>query len=221
MAGPVSAHWRQTVPTPMSQILAAARDAFHDYGFHGTATRDIAARAGVSLPTLYYHHENKQGLLVAVLDVGMSSVLAQVRAAIASTDSPTEQLSRAIEAVVLHRTIDHRLASVDGELRYLDTDNPQRQQYVAKRTEMEDLISDILRRGIDSGEFTMRAATDADVREMMRYLFGACRAVTDWYRPTGPRSADEIAAGYAAMSLRAVGATAAPRPTTPTPQQRS
>lgn len=198
--------WRQIEPIAFPVTLAAAKDAFHDRGFHGTSIRDIAARAGVSLPTLYYHHENKQGILVALLEAGMSSVLGRVRAAISDAGTPPEQLSNAVEAIVLHMTADLELASVARELRYLDHDNPHRQHYVGMRTEVEDLLEGILRRGIDSGDFQVAG----DIKESLRYLLGACQEVTTWYHPSGTRSPAEVAASYAATSLRAVGA----RPTT-------
>nr|WP_232016927.1 TetR/AcrR family transcriptional regulator [Gordonia insulae] len=202
-----TSHWRVIEPIALPVTLAAAKDCFHDRGFHGTSIRDIASRAGVSLPTLYYHHDNKQGILVALLEAGMSSVLRRVTAAIADARTPSDQLSNAIEAIVLHMTADLELASVSRELRYLDADNPHRQHYVGMRTEVEDLLAQILRDGIDAGDFRI----DGDAREVLRYLLGACQEVTTWYHPTGARSPADVAASYAATSLRAVGAT---RPTT-------
>ncbi|MGV9793341.1 TetR/AcrR family transcriptional regulator [Gordonia sp. ABSL49_1] len=194
--------WRSTEPTALSPILAAAKSAFHERGFHGTSTRDIAARAGVSLPTLYYHHESKQGMLVAVLQAAMDAVLSRVRAAIAEADTPAGQLSNAIEAIVLHMTADLELASTAGEFRYVEHDHPQRAEYVALRTEMEDLVEGILQRGLDAGDFHI----DGDIKETLRYLLGACQAVSIWYRPGGARTPTQVAQSYAATSMRAVGA---------------
>ncbi len=193
--------WRKLEPLHLPITLVAAKDAFHERGFHGTSIRDIASRAGVSLPTLYYHHDNKQGILVAPLEAGMSSVLTRVHAAIADGDTPRQQLSNAIETIVLHMTADLQLASVGRELRYLDTDNPHRQHYVGMRTEMEDLLADVLERGIASGDFQI----PGDAREVLRYLLGACQEITTWYRPDGPRTPEQVAVSYAATSLRAVG----------------
>jgi TetR/AcrR family transcriptional regulator, cholesterol catabolism regulator len=194
--------WRVIVPITLPVTLAAAKEAFHERGFHGTSIRDIASRAGVSLPTLYYHHDNKQGILVALLEAGMTSVLRRVRAAIADGATPTEQLSNAIEAIVLHMTADLELASVARELRYLDADNEHRRHYVGMRTEVEDLLEGVLRDGMTSGDFHL----DDDLKEVLRYLLGACQEVTTWYHHGGPRTPAEIATSYAATSLRAVGA---------------
>ncbi|MFW0782952.1 TetR/AcrR family transcriptional regulator [Gordonia sp. CPCC 206044] len=199
---PTAGGWRRIEPIPLPVTLAAAKDAFHARGFHGTSIRDIASRADVSLPTLYYHHDNKLGILIALLEAGMSAVLARVNAAIAEATTPTEQLANAIEAIVLHMTGDLELAGVATEFRHVDPDDERRRHYVAMRSEMEELIEDVLRRGIDSGEFHI----GGDVKEALRYLLGACQAVTTWYRTSGARSPTEVARSYTDLSLRAVGA---------------
>ncbi|MGV9709486.1 TetR/AcrR family transcriptional regulator [Gordonia sp. NPDC003424] len=194
--------WRRIEPVPLPPTLEAARNAFHARGFHGTSIRDIANRAEVSLPTLYYHHDNKLGILFALLESGMQSVLSRVTAAVGDASTPTDQLSNAIEAIVLHMTGDLELASVASEFRHLDATDPRRERYVALRSEMEDMIEDVLRRGMASGEFHI----DEEVKEVLRYLLGACQSVTGWYRHSGPRTPDQVAATYVATSLRAVGA---------------
>ncbi|GAB92007.1 TetR/AcrR family transcriptional regulator [Gordonia rhizosphera] len=197
-----TADWRRIEPVALPVTLAAAKHAFYERGFHGTSIRDIASRAEVSLPTLYYHHENKLGILVALLETAMESVQKRVTDAIAEAATPTAQLSSAIEAIVLHMTGDLELASVAQEFRHLDPADRRRTRYVEMRTEMENTLEDILHRGIDSGEFHI----DGEVKEVLRYLLGACQAVTTWYRPSGSRTPAEVAASYAATSLRAVGA---------------
>lgn len=194
--------WREREPVPLPATLVAAKHAFYERGYHGTSIRDIASRAGVSLPTLYYHHDNKLGILVELLEAAMTSVLAWVGAAIQSGRSPSEQLSNAIESIVLHMTSDLELASVAHEFRHLDSDDPRRETYVAMRTETEDLLADVIARGVESGEFSF----EEDVKDVLRYLFGACQAVTTWYRPSGARTPAEVAASYALISLRVVGA---------------
>lgn len=194
--------WREREPVPLPATLVAAKHAFYERGYHGTSIRDIASRAGVSLPTLYYHHDNKLGILVELLEAAMTSVLAWVGAAIQSGRTPSEQLSNAIESIVLHMTSDLELASVAHEFRHLDSDDPRRETYVAMRTETEDLLADVIARGVGSGEFSFQE----DVKDVLRYLFGACQAVTTWYRPSGARTPAEVAASYALISLRVVGA---------------
>lgn len=194
--------WRTTDPVPLTPILAAAKAAFHARGFHGTSTRDIASRAGVSLPTLYYHHDNKEGILLAVLLTAMDSALRRVTAAIDDGDTVIEQFSNGIEAVVLHMTADRELATSEDEIRYIESDNPLRRKYIGMRTTLQDQLEDVLLRGLYAGDFQF----DGDVKNLLRYLLGACRSAADWYRPGGELTPADVAASYVETSLRAVGA---------------
>lgn len=60
--------WREPGPLALTPILTAALDAFYDNGYHATSVRDIARRVQVTVPALYYHHENKEALLVELLN---------------------------------------------------------------------------------------------------------------------------------------------------------
>lgn len=49
------------------KIKTAALEVFDEKGFHQASIRDIAARAGCSLPTLYYYYGNKEHLYEEVV----------------------------------------------------------------------------------------------------------------------------------------------------------
>ena len=53
-------------------ILDAARTCFAERGLHGTTTRAIAERAGVTQPLIHHYFGTKEGLVAAVLDATMS-----------------------------------------------------------------------------------------------------------------------------------------------------
>lgn len=57
---------RRTV-THRQRILAASAGLFRKQGFHGTSTREIADKAGVSLGNIYNHFKNKEDMFVALL----------------------------------------------------------------------------------------------------------------------------------------------------------
>lgn len=58
----------ETVADATKRINEAALELFTSQGFHGTSMRDIAARAGVSLGSLYNHHETKDALFTALIE---------------------------------------------------------------------------------------------------------------------------------------------------------
>jgi len=51
-----------------NQILVAAMELFSEHGFHGSRTRDLARRAGVSEALLFRHFPTKEALIRAILE---------------------------------------------------------------------------------------------------------------------------------------------------------
>ena len=52
-----------------SQILAAALEVFSEQGFHGTRTRELAERAGVSEALVFRHFPTKDAIIRAIFDL--------------------------------------------------------------------------------------------------------------------------------------------------------
>lgn len=59
---------KQQSAATRATVIEAAADLFAEKGWAGTAVREVAAVAGVSLETVYAHFSNKKGLLAAVID---------------------------------------------------------------------------------------------------------------------------------------------------------
>lgn len=57
----------QAVSAKKEAILAAALDAFSQFGIHGTRLEQVAELAGVSKTNLLYYYPSKEALYVAVL----------------------------------------------------------------------------------------------------------------------------------------------------------
>ncbi|HTR96609.1 MAG TPA: helix-turn-helix domain-containing protein [Candidatus Acidoferrales bacterium] len=62
-----SSRSRLKAPDRRAQILSAALDVFSEHGFHGTRTRELAARAGVSEALIFRHFPTKQALVREIL----------------------------------------------------------------------------------------------------------------------------------------------------------
>ena len=204
--GVAAPDWRRLEPMELTPILSAALDAFYETGFHGTSVREIARRVGVTVPALYYHHENKEGLLIALLELSTSDVMTRAYAADADGgDDPVQRLSNAIEAIVLRMTNRPRLAALEGEVRYLSPEN--RQRYRAVRKEIEKLVFEIVEDGTRRGAFDVE-----DPAETTRALLGMCQSNPRWYHREGSLSPEEVARKYVAIALKTVGATPPPKP---------
>src|SRR5258708_4798521 len=95
--------WRAPGELELTPILRAALDAFSEVGYHGASVRDIAARVGVTVPTLYYHHENKEAILFSLLDVSITRLHGLCQAALAdAVDTPEARFLNLVECVVIY-----------------------------------------------------------------------------------------------------------------------
>ena len=77
-------------------ILDAATDLFAERGYAATPVNAVCERAGVGKPAVYWHFENKQGLLAAVLE-RLDKHWNEVRVSGAPVVGPTDGLDRMIE----------------------------------------------------------------------------------------------------------------------------
>ncbi|MGY1846567.1 MULTISPECIES: TetR/AcrR family transcriptional regulator [unclassified Blastococcus] len=194
--------WRSVPALEMSPILSAALDAFNEHGYHGTSVRDIAGRVGVTVPALYYHHENKEAILFALLDAGILRLTRMCEAALADAgDNPADRFLNLVEAIVLYMAHSTKIAGVDAELRSLGPEN--RSAYSEKRRRIEEMLVDTLQAGEAAGLFDVTSPKDT-----ARALLGMFQAIATWYRPGGPLSAQDLAHNYVDIAAHTVGAPA-------------
>ena len=76
------------------ELLSAAARLFRHQGFAATSTRDIAAAAGMQAGSPFYHFENKQVLLAAVMQEGMQSALQRQKLALADLGDAATPVDR-------------------------------------------------------------------------------------------------------------------------------
>ncbi|KNX39151.1 hypothetical protein VV01_02900 [Luteipulveratus halotolerans] len=181
-------------------MVEAARNAFAAKGFHGTTTRDIAAAAGMSPAAVYVHHPTKESLLFQISEVGHRAILDSVREAVASHETPTEQLRALVWAFAQRHAAHHTSARiVYYEAAALTPEHRARTDALA--TEISELILGVLQAGVDAGEFSC-----ADVALTGRSIAGMGVDVARWYDDAGPWTPEQIADHQAATALRMVGA---------------
>lgn len=182
-----------------SQIHDAALTLFSERGYHGTGMEDLAQAIGLRASSLYNHMSSKQELLASIMLSTMEDLLAEFeRATIQGT--PSQRLHRAMEAHVRYHA-DHRRATRIGNREIPSLHQPVqdtvRQQRRAYARHWEALIDD----GVAAGEFTA-ASTRITAYALLEMGIG----VAQWFRDDGPLSLDAVAAQYADMALRQVGA---------------
>ncbi|MCQ4122231.1 TetR/AcrR family transcriptional regulator [Rhodococcus tibetensis] len=199
--GTAASSWREYTDQGLSKVLAAALAAFVEKGYDGASIREIASRAGLSVPGLYHHYPSKQALLVGLTNAVMRELLDRSRAAVAEAGpTPGERFDAVIESLLrfhMYRREQSFVAS--RETRSMELES--RRAYIALRDEQQQLVDDIVRDGVTAGLFRTPFPEDAS-----RAVVTMCVSVATWYREDGPLSPDEIVERYVVIARSTVGA---------------
>jgi AcrR family transcriptional regulator len=191
-----ASNWREFSPLVFDGVLRAAADAFVAVGYHGTTMREIARRAGLSVPGLYHHHASKQAMLVAVLKGSVDDLRWRAIAADEEGgEDPVLRLELLVSCLVLFHCHRKGLALIAvSELRNLE--QPSRRLLTARRTEVQRLLDAAVLDGAARGLF--RAANPLDAS---RAIVPMCVAVGGWFRIELPLTPDDVADRYVDYAL--------------------
>jgi AcrR family transcriptional regulator len=180
-----------------TRVLLAALEALAELGYHGTATRDLSKRAGMSAGGLYTHYESKQALLEHIIHVTHQGMLERMLQAEQEGGTPTECLARVVRVnVAFHARYNTACRVANYELRSLTPENLEKMRQL--RREMGDIWRRILTAGVESGEFTI---DDVHVATMFVASLGI--DVSRWFKHGGVLTPDELAAHYEELVLAA------------------
>ncbi len=183
------------LPSRKELILEAAQKHFVARGFEAASMRDIAADAGITIATLYFHVGTKEQLFLDVLDSQRLVFWDGLQAAIGAAGPLWRDRLEA--AIRFHVTT--RCAPDSGPL--VRVGDAQRlsgeihDRYMARRDEYEHVFRDLIAGGIAAGEFA-----DIDEKVAAAGILGLGNTVALWYRP-GRLSPDQIADQYVALLL--------------------
>lgn len=202
VAATASADWRALETQLMPPILQAALDCFASQGYHGTSIREIASRAGLSVPGVYHHHASKQALLVSVMEHAMEDLWQRsVAAAAEAGDDPVDQLAAQVECLVLYHARRQDLAFIAwSEIRSLTGEHLV--AHLGRRDRQQRVFDEILETGVAAGAFRNPWPLDTS-----RAIVTLCTSVAQWYRVGGPLPPEELASRYVTLALGMAQAT--------------
>lgn len=200
------------------EIIIAAADVLRRNGYDATTMKDIAAQVNLTAASLYHHFKNKDTLLLAVLEGGLTYAIDLLEPIVDSGKTAAEKL---IEMIRVHVTsVTHNTAvgaAMVFEIHALMTlkvpprngnqfgsdayeeFTRRRDSFFALRDEFENLFRSVIAEGVQNGEFR-----SVDVPIFVKTLLGANNWVAVWYRAGGRLTGDEIAAEMAEIFLRAL-----------------
>ena len=178
-----------------AELQATATRLFRERGFHATSMQDLGEALGMNRGSLYHYIASKDDLLWTILTGALDRLEQRVVPVLDGGSRPVERLERAIHEH-LRVAADHadELSLIQIELRSLSPD--RRADLIERRDAYEALWRRAIADGIAAGDLRT-----VDVRLAGIGILSACNWFTQWYRPGGGLSVDEIAEAFVGLFL--------------------
>jgi AcrR family transcriptional regulator len=183
-------------------IRREAADLFSTHGYEATSLRQVAAKCGITVGSLYNHISSKEDLLLQIMGGTMDELTTQVAAAVESVEDPLQRLVAFLSNhISFHAEQAQRVFIGNSELRSLPAD--LRAEITAKRRAYRRQVEDLILAAAKAGE------TDVVNARLHAYnIIAIGTDVATWYRPGGEFSLDRIVKDYTEIILRSLGVSA-------------
>lgn len=187
--------------TRVDEVIEAAERLFVR-GYRRSSVRDLAKELGIRVSSLYYYFPSKDAILEAIIRRHLDDIRDLARSVVARGTAegwPYRRILRAlISESVLFLIKDRRAAEISAtQTREL----PEAVQEALKPPlkEYEYIYIDVIRRGIEAGEFI-----DTDPFLAAYIIFGAQVRLSAWFNPEGRLKAEQVADIYSTLLTRAI-----------------
>src|SRR4051794_28353477 len=178
----VSSHTRGTRGVPRKvrelQMLEVAERTFARRGFHAASVDAIAEASGITKPMVYAYFGSKEGLYRACMQQARMRLLAELRAGVATTAPPAQQLWHGLPAAFRFVEREHASwAILLGEV--TQGTGPFAAEGAEVRRELAALVAELLRRAAAAEGLDAEAMGVAD--QLARALMGAGESLAVWW----------------------------------------
>ena len=193
--------------TRREELLRVATKLFAARGYHGTRINDVADVVGLNKATVYHYYASKSLILFDIYQQAADRTVAAVH------DDPSWSAREAIFHFT-RRLLDNIANNIDGAAVYFQESpyitewfTEDQVAYIrAAESQVYEHVRDVIDRGIASGEFYQ-----CDGHVLALGYIGMVLGAYRWLRPTGRRTAEEIAQEFSTALLRGLIRDAAER----------
>jgi TetR/AcrR family transcriptional regulator, cholesterol catabolism regulator len=179
-------------------IVDTSAKVFARGGYHATGIAELCDVNGLGKGAFYHYIGSKEELLAAIHDRVMDEVMAGADRVAEAGGSPSDQLAALGDELldVIYRYPDHVWVFLH-EFPAL-TDGPA-EQFRVRRRAYEARVEDVLRAGIEAGEFR-----DVDPRLTALAWLGMHNYTYLWLRPGGRLSARDVAQPFSEIFVHGI-----------------
>ena len=178
---------KERKPYDMDAIVDIAVQVFLRRGYDGASLDQVAEAAGITKASIYYHADGKEALLARGAGRALDALFAVL-------EEPAANEGREIDRLryVVKRTVEitvKRLPEVALLLRVRGNTETER-WILEQRRRFDRLVAKIVNDAQSKGQ--LRADIEAGL--ITRLVFGMLNSLTEWYRPGGGLSVDDVVA---------------------------
>lgn len=192
---------------PVEAIRTAAFRQFAERGYPVVTVRDIMKACGLTQGALYNHFRSKDELLHDIITSTQAELERICQQAVAEAgDDPGAKLAAFVRAYVMrHCRLRVEALVANREIGWLDTSRVA--DIRRSRRAIRDVLVGVLVQGVEQGVFDPpKVDGREDLKAVAMALLDQCTHVSMWYGPGGRLAEEQMAALYAEMALRTVGA---------------
>lgn len=196
--------WAHIEPESSRRLLLSALSAFSAHGFHAATTREIGEGAGMSSAAVYVHYRSKADLLFEISRIGHQDSFDTTTGAVdgdggADADA-TARLHAFMLAFARWHCENHTLARV-LQYEWTSLQGEQHRAIAQIRERHERFARALFAAGVAEGAFDV-----PDLKGTTRAALSLSIDLSRWYRPSAEHPPEAVAALYAELVLRMVGA---------------
>jgi AcrR family transcriptional regulator len=178
----------------LDSLLDIAVAVFNERGYDATSMEELATRLGVTKSAIYHHVSSKVQLLRLALDRALDALFAVTEEPGATSGPAIDRLEHVVRGSV--RVLTEQLPFVTLLLR-VRGNSPVEEAALQRRREFDRIVTDLVRAAEEEGD----VRPDVDPAVTSRLLFGTVNSLTEWYRPDGGLSADDLADALVATTF--------------------
>jgi AcrR family transcriptional regulator len=175
-------------PSTRARLLTTAASLFHERGYAGTTTREIARKVGIEKASLYHYIDGKEDLLYDLCTNALLHIREGAERVIAQETDPKRQLQLAIESHIVSSIANRDVHSTMLlELRGLSPE--RRLRVIEMRDDYEDILRGITARCQASG--ALRG--DIEPKLLTLALLNILNWTIFWFKPGGEYTPEGVA----------------------------
>jgi AcrR family transcriptional regulator len=147
--------WQRRPEARPEEIIDAAQHVFGENGFARTNMEDVARLAGVSKGTVYLYFDSKESLFRAMVRAKVVAALTEAEEIVRGHEGPSGELLASLIRRMYHRMRNDQMARISRLVHAELSNFPELAKFYFEEVILRArrLIEEVIRRGVESGEF--------------------------------------------------------------------